>query len=511
MATVPHTLTSGSPAKASDVNDNFNYLDSTVQKKASQSTVDAISSAINAKADGSLKDSLKARVDTGSFSAFKAKEAGDISSLNANKTDISIKDSLKARVDTGSFSTLKANVASLNATISNTPTTASLKGIRDTVSSIQTSVSALQSGKADVSLRDSLKARVDTGSFSSFKAKEAGDVSSLNAQIGVLSSSNSLSAIRDTLARKVDSNWVGGHFVAKDADGALLNHFRVNSSATDQLNGAPWYGLGRASIPALSSTGNQPQVQLAGYFGLQLASATHTLNLPEAAGAPVAIDGNTVWHSGNLQEGSLFKERGEAPVDWTDAASIGSYTVRPENFNGPSGEYSFGDLAVFGNSNQKTQMYFSHQSTTGSTTTQTPAIWIRTRWQSTNDWMGWARVWTNGNFDPTRYVLVSGGTITGDLRISGKLTTNPGATPADYVFEPDYNLSSLSEIEAYTKANKHLPEVPSASEMTEKGVDIAAMNMVLLKKVEELTLHAIEQQKQIETQQARLDRLEAQR
>jgi hypothetical protein len=94
----------------------------------------------------------------------------------------------------------------------------------------------------------------------------------------------------------------------------------------------------------------------------------------------------------------------------------------------------------------------------------------------------------------------AGGTITGDLRITGKLTTPPGATPADYVFEPDYKLAPLAEIEAFTKANKHLPEVPSAAEMTTQGVDVASMNMVLLKKVEELTLHAIAQEKAIHEQ-----------
>jgi len=111
------------------------------------------------------------------------------------------------------------------------------------------------------------------------------------------------------------------------------------------------------------------------------------------------------------------------------------------------------------------------------------------------------------------YLKNTGGTITGDLRISGKLTTPPGATPADYVFEPDYKLAPLSEVEAFTKEHKHLPEVPSAKEMTENGVDMAAMNMVLLKKVEELTLHAIALQKDLEAQKAqfeeRLQRLES--
>ena len=91
--------------------------------------------------------------------------------------------------------------------------------------------------------------------------------------------------------------------------------------------------------------------------------------------------------------------------------------------------------------------------------------------------------------------------------ITGTLTTAPGATPADYVFEPDYRLAPLSEVEAFTRTNKHLPEVPSAAEMTTSGVDLAKMNMILLKKVEELTLHAITQEKRLDAQQRRIDEL----
>lgn len=68
----------------------------------------------------------------------------------------------------------------------------------------------------------------------------------------------------------------------------------------------------------------------------------------------------------------------------------------------------------------------------------------------------------------------------------------------DYVFEEDYDLRTLQETEQYIKANKHLPEVPSAAEMAENGVKLKEMNMLLLKKVEELTLHLIEQNKRIE-------------
>ncbi|MEQ8245924.1 MAG: hypothetical protein RIB66_21095, partial [Fulvivirga sp.] len=74
----------------------------------------------------------------------------------------------------------------------------------------------------------------------------------------------------------------------------------------------------------------------------------------------------------------------------------------------------------------------------------------------------------------------------------------------DYVFEEDYPLSSLSEIESYIKANKHLPEVPSAAQMKEEGVNMVEMQMLLLKKVEELTLLLIEKDKEMGMQNEKI-------
>lgn len=80
--------------------------------------------------------------------------------------------------------------------------------------------------------------------------------------------------------------------------------------------------------------------------------------------------------------------------------------------------------------------------------------------------------------------------------------------PADYVFQKyydgasilkeDYRLLSLKEVENFTKKNHHLPEVPSAQEMMENGVDVGKMTNLLLQKIEELTLYTIEQEKRIQ-------------
>ena len=69
----------------------------------------------------------------------------------------------------------------------------------------------------------------------------------------------------------------------------------------------------------------------------------------------------------------------------------------------------------------------------------------------------------------------------------------------DYVFANDYRMMSLSELESYVNENKHLPGIPSASEVEEKGsVDLGEMNTLLLQKVEELTKYIIDLQKQID-------------
>jgi len=80
----------------------------------------------------------------------------------------------------------------------------------------------------------------------------------------------------------------------------------------------------------------------------------------------------------------------------------------------------------------------------------------------------------------------------------------------DYVFEkyfdgasilkPSYSFPTLKEVEAFVKANKHLPEIPSANKMLENGVQLKEMNMKLLQKIEELTIYTIQQQKELEAQ-----------
>jgi hypothetical protein len=106
---------------------------------------------------------------------------------------------------------------------------------------------------------------------------------------------------------------------------------------------------------------------------------------------------------------------------------------------------------------------------------------------------------------PQAQRLIAGpiGATLSNLTVNGKINTPTStAQVPDYVFEPSYHLMPLSDLESFTRANKHLPEVPSADEMSRDGMDLKAMNLVLLKKVEELTLHVIELSKQVQSLEA---------
>lgn len=68
---------------------------------------------------------------------------------------------------------------------------------------------------------------------------------------------------------------------------------------------------------------------------------------------------------------------------------------------------------------------------------------------------------------------------------------------ADFVFEKNYTLRPLNEVSDFIQANKHLPEIPSATDMTNNGLDMGEFQIKLLQKIEELTLYIIEQDKRI--------------
>ncbi len=109
-------------------------------------------------------------------------------------------------------------------------------------------------------------------------------------------------------------------------------------------------------------------------------------------------------------------------------------------------------------------------------------------------------------------------TVKGVIHTQEVLIDLEGAVAPDYVFETyfegssklkaDYRFLSLTEIETFIKNNHHLPKVPAVGEMDKNGLSLKEMNLLLLEKIEELTLHTIEQQKQIDILSERIETLE---
>lgn len=79
---------------------------------------------------------------------------------------------------------------------------------------------------------------------------------------------------------------------------------------------------------------------------------------------------------------------------------------------------------------------------------------------------------------------------------------------SDFVFETDYKLRTLEEVEEHIAENGHLPEIPNEAEVTENGINLGEMNVKLLQKIEELTLYLIEQNKQNLEQQKLIEQLQ---
>jgi hypothetical protein len=97
-----------------------------------------------------------------------------------------------------------------------------------------------------------------------------------------------------------------------------------------------------------------------------------------------------------------------------------------------------------------------------------------------------------GATDPKGYKLAVKGNV-----IAEEVVVKLHGSWPDYVFEDGYMLKSIEEVENFINVHGHLPEVPSAQHVAADGISLGEMNALMMKKIEELTLYVIGQQKEI--------------
>jgi hypothetical protein len=98
--------------------------------------------------------------------------------------------------------------------------------------------------------------------------------------------------------------------------------------------------------------------------------------------------------------------------------------------------------------------------------------------------------------------------VVGNIRVSGSIINSIFEEDVpDYVFESDYKLMPIKQLENYLATEKHLPNVPSAAEIKQKDLNMSEFQMKLLEKIEELTLYMVNQAKEIASQKEEITQL----
>ncbi len=133
-------------------------------------------------------------------------------------------------------------------------------------------------------------------------------------------------------------------------------------------------------------------------------------------------------------------------------------------------------------------------------------IWFNTLTSSSN---GKIYIGSTPNYPTTTgdyKLFVEGGILTEKVKVALRSTTNW----ADYVFDKNYELMPLTEVEKFIATNKHLPGIDSAETLFKNGIDVADMQAKQMEKIEELTLYVISQNKAIESQNKEIEELKLQ-
>ena len=253
---------------------------------------------------------------------------------------------------------------------------------------------------------------------------------------------------------------------------SILN---IGFNTTDKTNGISNYGLSLLGIYPTGIQNDQgPGTNLSGYFGVSLSTGTQER---------IRID-----RLGNVGINTLNPTR-RLTVNG-DIYAIGGSAISLQDdtrFN-----VTASDVPVLINTVSMPHYGILSPSVSGGA-----ELWMAA--------FKGIRMFTGGESNPKFFINTNGNAyLQGKFEAKEiKVTLTP---TADFVFEEDYNLPKLEDVEKHIKEKKHLPEIASAKEMEKEGVNVGEFQIKLLQKIEELTLYTIEQDKRIKELESKINK-----
>ncbi len=334
-------------------------------------------------------------------------------------------------------------------------------------------------------------------------------------------------------------NTAGGNVGIGTTTPAGLLHIEKNTNSAEGVNVInPNTGASAAAVLNLGSSLAANQSMSVYYGGTgNTVSGSLTANILANAGTSGGMNINVVPNAP-----LNFMTTNTIRMSILGNGNIGIGTTAPTAKLDIKGGYSTPDVNGFSAASTVLNVYSTNTSgagvggvlalggNTGLSTATYPFAFIQGAQQTAGEYGGMLSFWTtsnggvNGEVNSANYQRmtinkignVGIGTINTmdiDYRLfvekgirTRKVKVDITAWP-DYVFKPNYKLPSLNEVEKYLQSNQHLLDVPSAAEVEKNGIDLGSNQAILLKKVEELTLYLIEQNKKLESQQKEIEAL----
>lgn len=313
--------------------------------------------------------------------------------------------------------------------------------------------------------------------------------------------------------------------------GPVTNYSIKSNIGPDTGMGWTWGGNGVTPVAALSNGGefaiashmsigsptasnNGGWARVLDVYGSQhskiLATSDNNKNIR------MGMYSHTTWVSGGggfvgpESNHNLYLVANSAPMAvLTTGGFFGVGTLTPTQALDVAGIVAIRGVKVIntGNSSNGSDIYINSRVIRNESTTLQDGMYIN--YNSTGGSNANLMFFANGSNERMRISAATGNVGIGTTAPDAKLTVKGqvhaqevkvdmnGPVAPDYVFDKNHALPSLETIKSYIEQNHHLPEVPSAKEFEEKGINVGEMNMLLLKKVEELTLHILQQEERI--------------